>query len=593
MVRKRQMPPLRPVVPLGLPSRHSVLAPVVADVFRELDLSAALQRGRLWYPIHVVPTNIASFEIALGCEKRRDAYNTRSFRQAWRRRTGVLGRHAGFCDLFVPVGDGGEPWGTLATGPFAVSRPTTGEVRARWRWLSGTHGRLSDPLFARYVAVTLATPTFDAERLDAFRRLVACFARLLSGVGSAAKLAVEAALWRGKLDDARFVERMWRDVASMVDAGTFAGWSSSHRAEELGRLGLSGVPEHVAVGFLRAASGTADPVDELLRRDAFARDGVALARRRGGVACGRVGDHGIVLVLDDAGARTRRRARILEAGERFASLAKRHGFALHLGVSTSDEAIPLPTRYRMALSAAERAFSQGLTVADAERAAPHEKSPLGELRRQLAQATRENPSTLGAQFDRYVEAVATHCGYRLEPTRAHLEAGFDEIVDVLVTAGVVAERDLIEQRDALDREATDAATVKDLSSAYRRVVADIELATSRPNEARHDRSIRRAIAFIRDHLGDSLTLLKVSKVAGFAPGYFSKVFARSERMTFHKYVVRLRLERARQMLLSTPLTVERIGQLCGFRTRNHFHRAYKRAFSTTPHEYRVQGQTVA
>jgi AraC-like DNA-binding protein len=590
-MKRRPMPPRRPMVPLGLPPRHSVLAPVVADVFGELGLSAALQHGSLWYPIHVADPNVASFELPHGREKRRDAYNTRMFRRAHQHKAVVVGEHAGFYDLFVPVG-GGRPWGTLAVGPFARSRPTSGEVRARWRWLSGTHGRLADPVFARYVAATLAVLTFDETRLDAFKRLVSCFAQLLGGTGSAAELAVDAAVWRAKLDDARLVERMWGDVASMVDAGTSAGWASSHRAEELGRLGLSGVPEHVAVGLLRAASDASDPVDEMLRRDAFAREAVALALRRGGVVCGRVGDHGLALLLDDTGPRARRRAKVLDACERFASLAKAHGFVLHLGVSVSDGAVALPSRYQTALSAAERALSLGLFAIDAESAPAHARSPLGELRRQLSQATRENPSTLSAQFDRYVEAVATHCGYRLEPTRAHLEAGFDEIVDVLATAGVLGERDLVEQKDALGSAAADAVTVEDLSSAYRRIVADIELATSRPNEARHDRSIQRAIAYIRDHLGDSLSLVKVSRVAGFAPGYFSKVFAKSERMTFHRYVVKLRLERARQMLLATPLSIERVGQLCGFRTRNHFHRAYKRAFHATPNEYRVRGQKV-
>ena len=75
-------------------------------------------------------------------------------------------------------------------------------------------------------------------------------------------------------------------------------------------------------------------------------------------------------------------------------------------------------------------------------------------------------------------------------------------------------------------------------------------------------------------------------MAGFAPGYFSKLFKRDEGVTFERYLRALRVERARQMLYATRLSVERVRQLAGFRTRSYFNRVFRQSFGTTPIAYR-------
>ena len=60
-------------------------------------------------------------------------------------------------------------------------------------------------------------------------------------------------------------------------------------------------------------------------------------------------------------------------------------------------------------------------------------------------------------------------------------------------------------------------TVAAMLDAYRGVVVDIERALHSPTAARQDRSTRRALRFIREHLGEPLTLPQVSRIAGFAP----------------------------------------------------------------------------
>jgi len=569
---------------------HAMLAQAMGNVFQELRLAASLTDGETWYPIYSLPLpGIAAFELANGMEKERTLHNERAIATARRDRSALAVEHAGFCDLFAPIVEDGKVRAVIVAGPFATRRPTSHDLITRWRWLTGTQARVSDPEFAHYLASTLATATFEGSTLGVFRRFVKGNCQLLAQSGAVERLARDLALLRAKLVETRFAERGWVAAAEMVDERTSRAWVGSANVGELRFLGLDRAPEHVIVGLLSGREAERDPVDDLLRRDAFQRASVAFARKMSKMVCARVGEHGVALLVDDLGHGARLRAKLLDIAHRATVLAHRFGFRLHAGISAPDDVAALPARYQSALSAAENALSEGRAVVVATPGSTRALSQLGEARRQLVSALGQTPGVLSQRFDRYLEVVALHSGYRLEPMRAHLEAGFDQLMDALRAAGNMDERSLGDLRRTLER-AADTGTVRDLLTTYRRAISDVEQAILHPKDARQERSLRRATAFIRDHLGEELKLRRVAKVAGFAPGYFSRLFAESERTTFRDYIQRQRVERAKGLLESTTLKVERVGQLVGFGTRTRFHLAFRAAMGTTPAEYRSRNR---
>jgi len=268
------------------------------------------------------------------------------------------------------------------------------------------------------------------------------------------------------------------------------------------------------------------------------------------------------------------------------ALAHRHGLTIHWGLAVGSDARSLPARYQAALAAAELALSLGQPTQDSTALKTREIGLLSGLRRQLALVARERPTLLPARFDRYIEAACRECGYRAEPIRVHFEAGLEQIVNSLSDVGSLDEKTRAELPETVGRDAAQARSLEELTAAFRRAVADLALAAAQPTDARQQRSIRRATAFIRDHLAEPLSLAAVAKVAGFAPTYFSTQFAKVERVSFRNYVTRLRVERGKQMLATTNLSIERVGELVGFPSRVHFHRAFRHALGLTPTEYR-------
>jgi AraC-like DNA-binding protein len=451
--------------------------------------------------------------------------------------------------------------------------------------LTSTHARPSDPSFARYVAATLGTLTLEDELLGTFRTLLESIAGLLGGQGDPDRLGNQAARARIELARARLVERMWDAAETMVDDRTSHVWLKAHSVNALAFFGLAELPEHVVAGLVVGREDEPDSIDTMLRRDAFQRGAALLARQIGGVVCARVGDHGVALLVDEAGSG--RGSKLSSIAARASALARAHGFRLHAGIGDPTDGAPLAAKYRTALAAAEQALSLGRGVVRAGLSGPAAERGLREMRRSLSQIVAEPTGVLAPRFDRYLEAVAVHSGYRVEPARAHLEAGLERIAEALTAVGALDAKSALDLYATMDRIAVETATVRELFVGYRRLVADVDLALSRPNAAQKDRSLRRAEEYIKDHMGERLALAKVARIAGFAPTYFSRLFRREKGLTFEDFTRRMRVERAKQLLSGTSLAVERIGQLCGFGTRNYFHRVFKAELEMTPGAYRT------
>jgi AraC-like DNA-binding protein len=436
------------------------------------------------------------------------------------------------------------------------------------------------------VTGTLATLTLEGTHFDEFARLMSCFASLVGGQGSPEALAAEAERLRSLVQAARSSDLMWEAARSMVDERTTRFWAASSQAGALASLGVKRLPEHVVVGLLRGRENERDPIDVLLRRDAAQRGCVALARKSGSIVCGQVGDHGVVFLCDDRGPAGHVEERLVDLAARASAVVRRWGFRFHAGISRADAGAQLQARYRSALGAAEKALSRGLSVVHGERRPERSAEHLRELRSRLGDSVGDRASLLSPRFDRYIEAVLAHCGHRLEATRAHLEAGLERLAEPLLASGSLDKKGFSELTASTERTFEEARTVMELAVSYRRLVTDIERAFQSPTRARRERGTRRASRFIGEHLGDELTLAQVARVAGFAPGYFSKLFKRDEGVTFERYVRDLRIGRAKQMLSGTALSVEQVQRLCGFTTRTYFHRVFKHVVGVTPAEFR-------
>jgi AraC-like DNA-binding protein len=565
-----------------LPEWRALLTPALVSLFAELHVGVALHTVRdLWHPFHVEPS-IGEFENEYGVASRRWAYNTRCFRAAARVRHVVRGEHAGYSDLFAPVYDEGRSRGVLVAGPFATARPTAAQIRARWRALTGSEADVADSGFARYLAATLGTLTLDPGQVRALERTLFCLVSILVGPGDASELTHVVESQRKKLLVARHVERVWSIARMLVEGRAARIWDDDAGAA----VGLTRPPEHALVGLLLDRDAAADPLERVLRRDAFQRACVAFAEARGEAVCMPVGDHGVALFIHSPIAGGRPKTALADAAARLSTIAGRHGFLLGAGVSEAKAPGPLSAEYDAAHRAAEKALAEGQGVVRAEPRPTRSTEELRRMRADLGRSLGGRPGLVGPRFDRYAEAVLSHCGHRLEPARAHLEYGLERLIEPFAVGGLLDPKAYSELSASMERASEDARTVAELVSSYRRLASEIESVLERPTQDRLLRGTRRALLFMQQHFAEPLRLAEVARVVGFGPDRFSRLFKRQHGVSFASYLQTMRIEQAKQMLAGTKLTIEQIETLCGFRNRTYFHRLFRATTGTTPSAFR-------
>jgi AraC family transcriptional regulator len=93
---------------------------------------------------------------------------------------------------------------------------------------------------------------------------------------------------------------------------------------------------------------------------------------------------------------------------------------------------------------------------------------------------------------------------------------------------------------------------------------------------------RRVLAYIEQHLDESITLEELAHVAEISPNYLIALFRQSMGMTPHRYMIQKRIERAYALLKQKQLTLLEIAQRCGFQDQSQFTTVFRRFAGVTP-----------
>jgi AraC-like DNA-binding protein/ligand-binding sensor protein len=100
-------------------------------------------------------------------------------------------------------------------------------------------------------------------------------------------------------------------------------------------------------------------------------------------------------------------------------------------------------------------------------------------------------------------------------------------------------------------------------------------------------AITRAKEYIEEHQTETLRLGAVAKAAHTSPFYFCKMFHKATGLNFTDYVARLRIEKAKNLLLNPNLRISEIGFEAGFQSLTHFNRVFRNVVGESPTDYRA------
>lgn len=111
-------------------------------------------------------------------------------------------------------------------------------------------------------------------------------------------------------------------------------------------------------------------------------------------------------------------------------------------------------------------------------------------------------------------------------------------------------------------------------------------ATAGRSNALQAYKLRSVVDVMRQGLAEEFSLATLAKTAQLSEYHFSRLFKRATGLSPSQYFIRLRMARARQLLLHTDSSVIDIGMEVGYSSPSHFSQIFRRVVGVTPSAYR-------
>ena len=122
---------------------------------------------------------------------------------------------------------------------------------------------------------------------------------------------------------------------------------------------------------------------------------------------------------------------------------------------------------------------------------------------------------------------------------------------------------------------------------FYRIVLDMERQWAANQHSSAREKLSPALEYLSAHLDNpELSVEGLSLKCGMSDTYFRRLFVQELGQTPQKYISRLRLEKATELLRSGYYPVSRISDLCGFNNPNYFSLFIKKETGLSPLQYR-------
>lgn len=122
------------------------------------------------------------------------------------------------------------------------------------------------------------------------------------------------------------------------------------------------------------------------------------------------------------------------------------------------------------------------------------------------------------------------------------------------------------------------------------IVSEISGTVGRDIERRSHNLILQAQRYIEMHYGEQIGYKDVAREICISPSYFLNLFKKETGVTFTDCLARVRMQKARELLHASTLTVGEVAAAVGYLNSNYFSSLFSRMFGQSPTEFRKMNE---
>lgn len=104
----------------------------------------------------------------------------------------------------------------------------------------------------------------------------------------------------------------------------------------------------------------------------------------------------------------------------------------------------------------------------------------------------------------------------------------------------------------------------------------------------HIRHVVAMVRFIMENLARPITNADVARVTGLHENYALSLFTRTMRLPMKRFVIRMRMLRARALLMESGMAIATVAEQAGFTSMSQFYAHFKAAFGMPPQTMRAR-----
>ncbi len=130
-------------------------------------------------------------------------------------------------------------------------------------------------------------------------------------------------------------------------------------------------------------------------------------------------------------------------------------------------------------------------------------------------------------------------------------------------------------------------TIDDIHNWFKKHFSEVFALTKNNHMDKiHNVHLREIISFIKTEYQKNLSLEILATKAGIHKVYLSRLFKKETGQTCYEYIQHVRVQKAKEILLSSSMTIAEIAQVTGFKSYDQFAVVFKKLTGDTPTAYR-------
>ena len=142
------------------------------------------------------------------------------------------------------------------------------------------------------------------------------------------------------------------------------------------------------------------------------------------------------------------------------------------------------------------------------------------------------------------------------------------------------------EKDIWSRRLSRLNSIEQIVSLLYKLLTEVKASCEKNGQRKSQKAVEIAKSYIAEHYKDEVSLTEVADIVLLNPKYLGELFKKETGLNYSEYLLKYRLDLAKEMLLDVRCRVGEVGEKVGYQDSKYFSRLFKKHVGATPKQYK-------